>query len=339
MDALTAHLDRGWDLLKKNALRDAEHSAQEALALEPESPEAMTLLGAVAAADGDEEEALEQYRRAMEADPDYVAPLLFAAEILLGPEGDPDEALRLIDTALETAEEEDEYLDALLLKAEALVAFGDADEEARDVLAELPPVGLPDPELHLRAARCFLDLGMLDDADHHFGAVVSALPDDADAWHGLGLTREERGDEAGKIEAFLKVRRLDLAAPRAPFGVSEDEFVQIAEAVLAELPKKVRALLANVPLLAVDYPDEAAVSEGFDPRALGVFSGSPLPEKHHVQGASTADLNTIQLFQRNIERLCRDREDVHEEIRITVLHETGHFFGLTEADMERLGLD
>src|SRR5262245_42521511 len=116
MDALTAHLDRGWDLLKKNDLRNAELSAKKPLAVDAESPEAMTLRGAIAAAEGDDEEALEQYRRAMEIDPEFVSPMLYAAELLLGPEGDPDEALKLIEDALELADDEDEYLDALLLK-------------------------------------------------------------------------------------------------------------------------------------------------------------------------------------------------------------------------------
>jgi predicted Zn-dependent protease with MMP-like domain/predicted Zn-dependent protease len=339
MDALTAHLDRGWDLLKKNDLRGAEHSAQKALETEPDSPEALTLLGAIAAADGDEEEALEQYRRAMEADPEYVSPMLYAAELLLGPEGDPDEALRLVDDALELAEEEEDYLDALLLKAEALIAFGDADAEAREVLAELPPVRLPDPVFHLRAGRCFLDLGDVADAEKHYRQVVDDDAADADGWYGLGLVCEERGDEAGKIAAWKRVRALDLEQPPPPWAISEDEFEKIAESVLAELPPRIHKLLENVPLIASDYPSEEVVADGFDPRALGYFAGKAMPEKRSIGEGESGDLNCIYLFQRNIERMCRDRDEVHEEVRITVLHETGHFFGLSEDDMERLGLD
>src|SRR6266568_2495797 len=75
-DPLAEHLDRGWDLLKQNDLAGARISAQAAQALDPRSPEALTLLGAVAAAEGDEAAALALYRRAMQLDPEYVAPML-----------------------------------------------------------------------------------------------------------------------------------------------------------------------------------------------------------------------------------------------------------------------
>jgi predicted Zn-dependent protease with MMP-like domain len=337
MDAITAHLDRGWDLLKKNDLRAAEHSARQALGMEPDSPEALTLLGAIAVADGDEEEALEQYRRAMEADPEYVSPMLYAAELMLAPDGDPDEALRLVDDALELAEDEDEYLDALLLKAEALLGFGDADDEARELLTELPPLPLPDPSFHLRAARCFFDLADMKQAEHHYRCALEGAPDEAEAWHGLGLVCDERGDDKGRTAAWTRVRELDLAEPRPPWAISQDEFEAIAEAVLEELPPRVKQLLENVPVLAADYPTPEMIADGTDPRLLGYFAGVPYPEKSSVGGGG--HLDCIYLFQKNIERVCRDKNEVVEEVRVTVLHETGHFFGLDEADLERMGLD
>ena len=48
--------------------------------------------------------------------------------------------------------------------------------------------------------------------------------------------------------------------------------------------------------------------------------------------------NTIYLFQRNIERVARDREDLVEQIRITLYHELGHYLGFEEEDMDGLGL-
>ncbi len=340
MDALTAHLDRGWDLLRKNDHRNAEISAQKALDLEKDSPEALTLLGAVAAAEGDEEEALEQFRRAMEADPEYVSPMLYTAEILLGPDGDPEEALKLVEEALELAEDEDEYLDALLLKAEALVQLGDADEEAKEALDELPEdVQFADPIYHLRAARCFFDLGEIDEAFEHYTRCLSEAPENADAWHGLGLVHEERGDEPSRASAWLKVRDFDLAEPQPPWAISAEDFGKAADEALALLPPRIRKLLENVPILASDYPSVDFISEdGGDPRVLGYFDGTPYPEKANGMG-DAGHLDTINLYQRNIERMCRSLEEVHDEIRITVLHETAHFFGMSEEDLEAIGLD
>src|SRR5262245_62108843 len=126
LDAVAAHLDRGWDLLKGNDLEGAENSARKALKEEPDLPEALTLLGSVARAGGDEPAALEHFKKALEADPEYVPALLYAAELLLDSD-DPDEqeeALKLIEDASDAAEEEDEVLDAMLLRAETLVALG-----------------------------------------------------------------------------------------------------------------------------------------------------------------------------------------------------------------------
>lgn len=341
MDAVSAYLDRGWELLRKNDLRGAEHSARRAIQGDPEAPEGLTLLGAIRAAEGEPEEALEQYRKALELDPEYVPAMLYAAEILLdaAEEGDEkagQEALSYLEDALELAEEEDEYLDALLLQVEALLALG-REEEARAALAELPPVALPESSFHLRAGRAFLDLGELDEAERHYRKAIELDPKSGDAYHGLGLVLEERGDARGMIEAFLKVRELDLAEKPVPWALSQEKFEEIAEAALAELPPRARQLLENVPIVASDYPSVEVISEGWDPRILGFFSGIPWPEKSNVAGAQP-HLDAVFLYKRNIERMSRNEEEVAREIRVTLLHETGHFFGLSDEELEEMGL-
>ncbi len=47
----------------------------------------------------------------------------------------------------------------------------------------------------------------------------------------------------------------------------------------------------------------------------------------------------ILLFRKNLERMAIDSEDLREQIRITLLHETGHFFGMSEQDLADVGLD
>jgi len=44
------------------------------------------------------------------------------------------------------------------------------------------------------------------------------------------------------------------------------------------------------------------------------------------------------IYKKNLERVCRDRDELVEQIQITVRHEIGHYLGLDENDMERLGL-
>jgi predicted Zn-dependent protease with MMP-like domain/Tfp pilus assembly protein PilF len=335
-DALARHLDRGWDLLKEDDLDGARAAARAALEEDAESAEATTLLGAIASSAGDDDEALELYRRASRLDAEYVAPLLYAAELLIWPREEHEEAVKLIDQALEHADEEEDYLDALLLKVEALLDMGDHDDEARKLLEELPPTQLPDASLHLRAARFLADLELQEQAEEHYQQALVLDPKSADAYHGLGIVYEERGDTRAMVKAFMKVRELDLEAKPASWTMTQEEFEAVAEDALAELPERIRLLLGNVPIVAADYPSIEIVAEGNDPRMLGFFSGVPYPEKQTMGGIP--HLDCAFLYQQNIERICQTREEATTEIRTTLLHETGHFFGLSEEELEAMGL-
>ena len=99
-------------------------------------------------------------------------------------------------------------------------------------------------------------------------------------------------------------------------------------------------------LLAMERRDSSTRAEllgagglfdGYDPRMMGFFSGVPYPEKAAIGGA-TPHLDCIFLYKRNLERECQGREELEAEIRITLLHETGHFFGLSEEELDAMGL-
>src|SRR5919106_6255208 len=112
MDQFSAHLDRGWDLVQRGDARGAEASARRALELDPNSPEAHNLLGFVAALQGEGEEAIEAYRQAIALDDTYLEAMLNAAEVYIHPLGEYDESIRIIDHALEPAENNDQTGDA-----------------------------------------------------------------------------------------------------------------------------------------------------------------------------------------------------------------------------------
>ena len=67
------------------------------------------------------------------------------------------------------------------------------------------------------------------------------------------------------------------------------------------------------------------------PDILGLYEGVPLTERS-LDGITLPD--RITLYKRPIERACRTEEEIETELRLTVLHEVGHFFGLQEAQME-----
>ena len=159
---------------------------------------------------------------------------------------------------------------------------------------------------------------------------------EADARHLLGSTLEELGDYAGMVREWLVVRRLDEQAdpPRRRFDAGR--FEQIAESALAELPPQLREQLGNVAVIIDDRPSEALVRDGVDPRLLGMFSGVSMPHQSSFGGAPFPEI--IHIFQRNIEAGAGSDQELAEQIRITVIHETAHYFGFDEDGLARLGL-
>ena len=158
-----------------------------------------------------------------------------------------------------------------------------------------------------------------------------------EAWYGLGLCAEGRDDEKAKRDAWLRVLSLDTAAPLHEAHLSEQEMADVAEQALKELPERVRRLIENVPILIVDLPARDEVEQGMDPRLLGLFAGSAYSDASVMGGPP--QLTQILLFRKNLERMTIDADDLREQIRITLLHETGHFFGMSEADLAAVGLD
>jgi predicted Zn-dependent protease with MMP-like domain/Tfp pilus assembly protein PilF len=336
--ALEAELERGWQLIESGAsgsLKAARSLAEDLQRRYPDAPEVLVLLGMLDSLEGDVEQALHRYEEASEIDPDYFEPLLCAAELYIWELGEDEKGLLLCQRAQDVAEEEEEYLDALLLQAEAEIGL-EREEAAMETLRNLPDIDLPEPRYHVRIGRLFLDLEQVAEATKHFQRAVDQAPENGDAMHGLGLCAEHRAQRDQMIGFFRRVREVDLREPRPPWGLSEERFQKVCAAALDSLPEELRKRMANVPVLATDYPSEQLVLEGNDPRMLGLFAGVPFGEHSSVGGPP--HLTAIFLFQRNIERLAYSSEDVEHEVHVTLVHEAGHFFGLSEEQLEAMGL-
>jgi predicted Zn-dependent protease with MMP-like domain len=233
--------------------------------------------------------------------------------------------------------DDDEFIDAIVLKTAAELAIGDRDDSARATLAELDGCVLDHPDLLCTVAEMWLELADDAAAEGLYLAAIGCDDSCADAHYGLGLIHEGRGQRTAMIAAWLKTRSLDRAAPKPPWHLADTEFETVVEAALAELPGEIIAHLENVPIMVEELPAADLVSEGYDPRLLGLFSGTPLPDKSHV-AEQHPHVDTIELFQSNLERACGGRAELAAEIRITLIHETAHFFGLEDSDLDRIGL-
>jgi len=109
--------------------------------------------------------------------------------------------------------------------------------------------------------------------------------------------------------------------------MEQTRFEELVAQAVDDLPETFREKLENVAIIVEDLPPEESLRGGL---LLGLFHGVPRTEKS-VFYSSPPD--RIFLYQRNIEAVCRSEAEVRRQIRATLLHEVGHYFGLSEDEL------
>jgi predicted Zn-dependent protease with MMP-like domain len=109
--------------------------------------------------------------------------------------------------------------------------------------------------------------------------------------------------------------------------------------VIDRLPRQFREQLRNVEFVVEKRPAAALlVAEGLDPRRdtlFGIYQGVPLPERSVLDPPLLPDKITI--FSESLRENFPDLEELRAQIRLTVLHEIAHYFGMDEEQIEELG--
>jgi tetratricopeptide (TPR) repeat protein len=308
MDQFSAHLDRGWDLVQRGDARGAELSARRALEIDGQSPEAYNLLGYVAALQGEFEEAIESYRQAIALDDTYLEAMLNAAEVYIHPLAEYDDAIAMCDQALELAETDDELVDALLLKFDALLGNGDTDD-ATALCKSFPTGPFENPNHTFLVARALYEIGEMERAAPLVEEAVNRIPKNPEVFYYFGLIQDERGDVAGATQAFLRSRELDLALPTPAWTLTRETFEVTARRALASLDEKLRAFVREEELYVADAPGVEVVVDGVDPRALLLLDATS------SDGGAPRVSARVFIYQRNVERLAGSVELVETEIR------------------------
>ena len=119
--------------------------------------------------------------------------------------------------------------------------------------------------------------------------------------------------------------------------MSRKEFERLVEAALADIPRRFRRAMRNVAVVVEDEPDaELLRSLDIDPpdTLFGLYQGTPLPERGWGYGNSLPD--RISIYQRPIEDASESSDEIVETIAETVIHEFGHYFGLSEEEIEEI---
>lgn len=115
------------------------------------------------------------------------------------------------------------------------------------------------------------------------------------------------------------------------------KFERLVQKALAGLPPEFASRLENVEICVEDEPSPEQLDyAGLGPgeTLFGLYEGIPLTERTQDYNLVTPDKITI--FQKPIEAECSSDEEIAEEIRLTVIHEIAHFFGISDEKMEEI---
>ena len=317
--------------------------ADEALARSPRSVAALQTRAEALVAAGRIDDALDAYDRALaegKGDPEV---LLGAADLLVNRLGDDERdradlerGYELARTAAKRARRagDDGLLgEAAWVEGAALTQLGRADE----ALPRLDEAAA----LHFERGIALYELLRWDEAREALLRAEAAAPDDPWTQHQLGLVEERRQDAKEARRRFERARALAPDDFPAPLALSRPAFDRAVEEALAGLPDRVRQPLANVAITVEDLPSEEdlrAAVPPLSPGSLGMFRGPAYGRGGELDPVTHLP-SSIVLFQRNLERFARSREELADEISVTLIHEVGHFLGLDEDELYERGLD
>jgi predicted Zn-dependent protease with MMP-like domain len=119
--------------------------------------------------------------------------------------------------------------------------------------------------------------------------------------------------------------------------VTSERFRRLVEEALEEIPPRFRAAMRNVAVVVEEEPSPELLDEmeiGPDDTLFGLYQGIPLTERGWGHGNALPD--RISIYQFPIEDACADDEEIRDCIAETVIHEFGHYFGMSEEEIEEI---
>lgn len=117
-------------------------------------------------------------------------------------------------------------------------------------------------------------------------------------------------------------------------------FRNVLKQALEDLPPEFRDALRNVAVVVEDWPPDWLLDElGVPPEdtLYGFYHGVPLPERSVADPGGLPD--KISIYRGPLEEDFPDPRELRREIRVTLLHEIGHYFGMDEEDLKRIGYE
>ena len=119
--------------------------------------------------------------------------------------------------------------------------------------------------------------------------------------------------------------------------MTRKRFTELVEEALKQIPARFRDAMTNVAVVVEDEPSADLIEEmelAPDDALFGLYQGTPLTEREANYGNALPD--RISIYQLPIEEACEDEEDIRQCVAETVIHEFGHYFGLSEEEIEEI---
>ena len=119
--------------------------------------------------------------------------------------------------------------------------------------------------------------------------------------------------------------------------MTRDAFERLVVEAVTLIPKRFRREMKNLALVVEEEPSAELLEEmEIEPpdSLYGLYQGTPLPERTWGYGNTLPDRITI--YQRPIEEDCEDEDEMRAVIGETLIHEVGHYFGLSEDEIEAI---
>jgi len=123
-----------------------------------------------------------------------------------------------------------------------------------------------------------------------------------------------------------------------PYHVSKQRFAELVEEALRELPSPFAEHLEEMSVEIKDRPTPKQLKDqglDKDQLLLGLYVGHPMTERSIEYSGVLPD--AIYIFQEDVELASDSEKELVDQVRVTVLHEIGHHFGMDEDDLDELG--